>query len=226
MPDYFRKTVYKNIPNIVSILGVIPLVLLFREQNFQYIIPLIVYNNIMDDLDGILADKLGLKSDFGARLDNVCDAISHTILVMVIGMHYGLISEVISLIAVAAILIRSVSRLSPTKVRGIGSPTNELIRHAFFALLLADIFSFNPTWPLIAIFLINTISMFIPYPMSYMIRSQAKSVATITLVNIALILAWLVPYSAPVIGGGFILTYLYSLIYVFLERKNVGVGLK
>ena len=220
VPGYFTKVIYRNFPNIVSILGVLPLVLLFQEENFQYIIPLIVYNNIMDDLDGILAVKLNLKSDFGARLDNVCDAISHTILVMVIGMHYGLLCEVIGLVAVAAIITRSVSRLSPTKIEGLGSPTNELIRHVFFALILADLFSFNPVWPLIAIFSIHTVSMFIPYPLPYMIRSMAKTLPTITLVNVALIVSWLIPYSAPVIGGGFILTYLYSLIRAFPDRKN------
>ncbi len=51
---------YKNIPNIVSILGVIPLAILFLEDGFQYLLPLILYNNVMDDLDGILAAKLEL----------------------------------------------------------------------------------------------------------------------------------------------------------------------
>ncbi|MBN4061890.1 MAG: hypothetical protein COA57_03920 [Flavobacteriales bacterium] len=224
MSKYFREIIYKNLPNIVSILGVLPLVLLFREDSFQFIIPLIIYNNIMDDLDGILAVKLNIKSDFGARLDNVCDAISHTILVMVIGMHYSLICGLISLVAVAAILIRSVSRLSPSKVDGMGSPTNELIRHLLFVLLLADMFSFNPAWPLVMIFLMNTISMFIPYPMPYMIRSQAKTIPAILLVNITLILAWLLPYTTPVIAGGFILTYFYSLIKIFWKRlKSIFV---
>ena len=209
------RIIYRNIPNIVSILGVLPLALLFEENGFQYIIPLIVYNNIMDDLDGILAGRLDLKSDLGARLDNVCDAVSHTILVMVIGMHYGLICGLIGLVAVGAILVRSVARLSPSKVEGIGSPTNELIRHVLFTLVLADMFSFDPAWPLMVVFLINTVSMFLPYPMPYMIRSQAKTVLAISIVNIALILVWLVPYTAPVIAGGFVLSYLYSLINIF-----------
>jgi phosphatidylglycerophosphate synthase len=183
----FGKTIYKNIPNIVTILGVLPLALLFSEQGYQYLIPLIVYNNIMDDLDGTLAAKLNLKSDFGAKLDNVCDAVSHTLFVMVIGMHYGLACGLISVVAIAAILIRVVSRLDPSNEKGTGSPTNELIRHVFFALLLADMFSFHPAWPLIAMFLLNTVSMHIPYPMPYMIRSLAKSATTVGVVNILLI---------------------------------------
>ena len=144
MPHSLRLNIYKNVPNIVSILGVLPLIVLFTEDGYQYLIPLIIYNNIMDDLDGILAGKLNVRSAFGARLDNVCDAISHTIIVMVIGLHHGWICGLIGLIAISAILVRSVSRLDPDIVKGTGSPTNELIRHILFVILLASIFDFDP----------------------------------------------------------------------------------
>ena len=220
MAKNFGKIIYRNIPNIVTILGVLPLALLFSEHGYQYLIPLIVYNNIMDDLDGILAAKLKLKSDFGANLDNVCDAVSHTLFVMAIGMHYGLACGFISAVAIAAILIRVVSRLDPSNEKGTGSPTNELIRHVFFALLLADMFSFNPALPLIAIFLLNTVSMHIPYPMPYMIRSQAKTATTVGIVNILLISAWLFPYALPIIAGCFFSAYLYSFINIFLGTNQ------
>ncbi len=174
----------------------------------------------MDDLDGILAIKLDAKSEFGARMDNVCDAVSHTILVMFIGLHYGVACGIIAVIAAAAILIRSVARLDPTPTKSAGSPTNELIRHTLFALILADLFNFDPTWTLIIIFLSNTITMFVPYPMPYLIRSMTKSTTAISLVNVSLILAWLVPYTAPVIAVGFIFSYLYSLIKVIIDYKK------
>ncbi len=174
----------------------------------------------MDDLDGILAIKLNAKSEFGARMDNVCDAVSHSILVMFIGLHYGIATSIIGLIAVAAILTRSVARLDPAIKKSAGSPTNELIRHTLFALLLADLFSFDPTWTLIIIFLINTVTMFVPYPMPYLIRSMTKSATAILLVNVSLILAWLIPYTAPVIAAGFIFSYLYSLIKVMIDHKK------
>ena len=98
---------YKNIPNIVSILGVMPLALLFIEGGFQYLLPLLLYNNVMDDLDGILAAKLDLKSEFGAALDNVCDAVSHILVVMAVGMHYGGICALLSLVAAISILCAS-----------------------------------------------------------------------------------------------------------------------
>ncbi len=213
----FGKVVYKNIPNIVSILGILPLALLFVDNGYQYIIPLIIYNNIMDDLDGILATKLGLKSDFGANLDNVCDAVAHTLFVMVIGMHYGFICGFISLIAITAILIRVVSRV--TSSDGTGSPTNELIRHVLFTLLLAKLFGFDPALLLIIVFLINAISMVWSYPMPYMIRSQAKTVLAVAMVNVLLILAWLVPYTTLIIAGFFIFAYLYSFVKAFTKME-------
>jgi len=216
MAKNFGKIIYRNIPNIVTVLGVLPLALLFSKHGYQYLIPLIVYNNIMDDLDGILAAKLKLKSDFGANLDNVCDAVSHTLLVMAIGMHYGLACGLISAIAIAAILIRVVSRLDASNEKETGSPTNELIRHVFFALLLADMFSFNPALPLIAIFLLNSVSMHMPFPMPYMIRSQARTATLVVIVNILLISAWLLPYALPIIAGCFFSAYLYSFVKIFL----------
>ena len=93
-------SVYSNLANCVSILGVLPLCLLFLKDGSQYLIPLIVYNNIMDDLDGILAAKLNIKSEFGAILDNVCDAFSHTLFVLLVAMQY---------------LMRLVSKICATK---------------------------------------------------------------------------------------------------------------
>ena len=62
----------------------------------------------MDDLDGILAKKLGLQSEFGAGLDNVCDAVAHILITMVVGSHYGGVVLAASLLSSVAILIRVV----------------------------------------------------------------------------------------------------------------------
>ncbi len=205
-----RKILYKNLPNIVSVLGVLPLSILFLENGFQYLVPLIIYNNIMDDLDGILALKLNLKSQFGGALDNVCDAVAHIIFVMTLGIHYGINCSVAGLVAVAAILIRVTSRITfPAKI-STGSPTNELMRHMLLILLTAQYFEFSPVPLLITVLLLNTVSMLLPYPMRYMIRTLTKSTPAIGLVNISLIVAWLVPFTAPVIAFCFFASYLYS----------------
>lgn len=204
--------VYRNIPNITSILGVIPLAILFLEDGFQYLLPLIVYNNIMDDLDGILAVKLDLKSQFGAALDNVCDAVAHILIVMAVGMHYGGLCALLSLVAVVSIMVRVVSRLTSMSKTGLGSPTNELMRHILFVLVVAQYFEFAVE-PLINMaFVLNTVSMQVPYPLVFSIRSLTTSPAAIGLVNVALGVAWLFPVTALPIGACFAGTYFYSLV--------------
>ena len=125
-----------------------------------------------------------------------------------------MVCGLVGLVSVSAILIRSVSRLDPDVVKGTGSPTNELIRHILFVILLATMFDFNPALALIVVFATHAITMFIKHPMPYMIRSQAKTTLAILLVNVSLIIAWLIPFALPIIAGGFILTYLFSLFKI------------
>jgi phosphatidylglycerophosphate synthase len=209
--SFARVFFYRNIPNIVSILGVLPLAILFFKDGFQYLLPLIIYNNIMDDLDGILAIKLNLKSDFGAALDNVCDAVAHIIFVLAISIHYEISFSIVSLIAVTAILLRVTSRLATEKTSG-GSPTNELMRHLLLVLLTAQYFGFAPDPLLITVVLLNSISMLSPFPMPYLIRSLTKSATAIGFVNASLLVAWLIPVAAPLIAFCFLATHLYSLV--------------
>jgi len=208
-----EKLIYNNAANIVSILGVLPLSILFLEGGYQYLIPLIIYNNIMDDLDGILAVKMNIKSTFGATLDNLCDGISHSIIILTVGMHFGGTCAAASLIAVTSLMIRVVSRLNPSStVSGAGSPTNELIRHIFFVLMLASLFDLNAAPLLIIVFTLNALSMLVPYQMPYLIRSITKSATAIGLVNVSLVIAWLIPSSTPFIAAAFLISFLYSLI--------------
>ena len=167
-----NSVLFKNIANIVSILGVLPLALLYLDNGYQYLLPLIVFNNIMDDLDGILAAKLNIRSRFGADLDNVCDAVAHVGITLAVGIHFDGIVLVMSLIASSAIILRATSRLS-TNASG-GSPTNELMRHLLFVLLLSNIFNFSPEYVLAFVLFLNIISMLSSKKMTAMIRSQAK----------------------------------------------------
>lgn len=221
MQEPSKNVLVRNAANVVSILGVLPLSVLFWDVGYQYLIPLIIYNNVMDDLDGVLAVKLDIKSKFGAMLDNVCDTVSHSIFAFVIGVHYweladysilGGVCVAASLLAVIAIIVRSVSRLDPDSPAGAGSPTNELIRHLLFAILVSQLFELDPTPLLIFAFLIHFMTMLVPYRMPYLIRSLTKSATAIGLVNVALVVAWLAPYSSPIIAASFVGTYLYSFL--------------
>jgi len=219
MQEPRRSIVFRNLANIVSILGVLPICILFRENGYQYLLPLIIYNNFMDDLDGVLAGKLNIRSDFGALLDNVCDAIAHAAFVMVVGMRFvqkttnpylGGLCLAACLIATAAIVIRVVNRITPSAVSGTGSPTNELVRHTFFVLLVTQLFGVDPAPYLIVTFVLHSVSMLVPFKMPFMIRSMAKSATAIGMVNIALLIAWLLPYAVPVVAALFIVTYFVS----------------
>ena len=121
----------------------------------------------MDDLDGVLAAKLNIRSRFGADLDNVCDAVAHIILALVVGAHFGGFLIAASAIAAGSILLRVATRLNPNAIEGTGSQTNELMRHMLFTLLLAWQFDFSPEYILMAVFLIHSVSMLVPHPMPH-----------------------------------------------------------
>jgi phosphatidylserine synthase len=182
------------------------------DDGYSYLLALIIVNNIMDDLDGILAAKLDIRSRFGADLDNICDAVVHVALSMAVGAHFGGIVLVCSTIAATSIILRAVSRLNPDALAGIGSPTNELMRHLLFALLLVETFHLEPEFVLSIVFLLHSVSMLVPYKMSALIRAQAKSATAVGLVNVALLAAWLVPIMTTPIAMAFIITYLYSFL--------------
>lgn len=206
------RWLYRNLPNAVSILGVLPLILLFGDDGARFLLPLLIYNNVMDDLDGQLAVKLELKSEFGAMLDNVCDAVAHVIFAMVVGMTAPPALAVLSIVAVVSIVLRTTSRVTPsTGPRG-GTATNELMRHVVLALTATTYLGWDPMPFLMAAFALNAVSMHVPYAMPHLIRSRTKTPIGIALVNASLLLAWLVPVTAPVLALCYWLPYLYSLI--------------
>jgi len=204
--------IYRNLANTISILGVLPLALLFLENGYRYLIPLIIFNNVMDDLDGVLAAKLDIRSRFGADLDNVCDAFAHTAMVLAVGAHFGGLAFMVSMIAAASIILRTTSRLNPDVATGSGSPTNELMRHMLFVLLLTQIFDVDPRLYLVLIFILHSVTMIVPFKLTVLIRGLAKTATAVIFVNIALVAAWLIPAVTPLIAVSFITTYLYSFI--------------
>ncbi len=215
------KFIYRNLANATSLLGVLPLIILFLDQGYQYVIPLIIFNNFMDDLDGVLAAKLNIRSQFGADLDNVCDAVAHISLALAVGAHFGSFLIVAGAIAAGSILVRTVSRLQPATTGGTGSQTNELMRHMLFTLLLAAQFDVSPEYILMAVFLIHALSMLVPYKMPNPIIDGAKSAKMLGLLNASLLAAWLVPTVTPIVAAAFLAAYLYSLIVGWIARAKV-----
>ena len=194
---FYKRYIYPNWANIVSILGILPLALLFLEDGYLYVIPLIIFNNVMDDLDGILAAKLNIRS--------------HVALVMAVGAHFGGVVLMASMVAATSTIIRATSRVNPDATTGIGTPTNELMRHMLFVLLLAQIYNVDPGLYLVLTFILHAVTMVVPFTLTILIRSLAKTATAVTFVNISLVMAWLLPTVTPFIAAAFITTYLYSL---------------
>lgn len=209
--------VYRNLANAASILGVLPIAILFMEDGYRFLIPFILFNNFMDDLDGVLAGKLRIRSLLGANLDNVCDTVVHATLILLVSARFEGGMLIAGMVVATALIIRLTSRLDPEASKGIGSPTNELIRHLLFILLLAGQFSFEPDIYLIVVFLLHSVSMLVPFPLPWLIRGMAKSATSVALVNVALVVAWLVPPLTPYLAAAFFTTYLYSFAAGGLE---------
>ena len=184
--------------------------LLFLDGGYRFLIPFIIFNNVMDDLDGVLARKLKIGSQLGANLDNVCDTVVHVTLVLMVAAHFGCSVLLVGMVAATAVILRLTGRLDPETLKGIGSPTNELIRHMLFVLLLANGFEFDPVPCLILLFVVHAVTMLAPFKLPILIRGLTSSATGIALVNVALVLAWLVPVLTPFIATAFFATYLYS----------------
>lgn len=204
------RLLYRNLANAVSIFGVLPVALLFLDNGYLYLFQIIIFNNVMDDLDGVLAAKLNIRSRFGANLDNVCDAIAHVTLALVVGARYGGWVLPASLFAATSVILRATSRLNPDLQAKGGTPTNELMRHLLFVLLLAQGLDFEPSGYLIVLFLFHGVSMLMPFHFPVLIRSWARNAITVALVNVALVAAWLIPAALPFLAAAFIGTYLFS----------------
>lgn len=141
---------------------------------------------------------------------------------MVVGMPGGGISAAASLAAVTAIIVRCVSRLSPGAITQHGSPTNELIRHILFILLLTTLAGVAAAPFLTVACVFHTVSMLVPYRMPWLIRSLTTSATAIGLLNVALVVAWLVPSTTPLIAAAFILTYLSSFAWGAVRSSARG----
>lgn len=178
----------------------------------------------MDDLDGVLAVKLNIRSRLGADLDNVCDAVAHVALVLAVAAHFGGLVFVVSMFAASSIILRATSRLDPNTVAGRGSPTNELMRHILLVLLLTQMFDVDPSLYLVLIFMLHSVSMIAPIKLPFLLRSLASNAAGAVLVNVLLVVAWLIPTVAPLVAFVFITSYLYSFVVGGRqwqrERKN------
>lgn len=211
------RAAYRNLPNAVSVLGVVPLIALFTPVGPRYLAELIFFTNLMDDVDGTLARELNLRSSFGAALDNVCDAAGHIILVMAVGGLAGGYVLAFAMLTAAAILVRITKRVHTPDANG--SPTNELLRHLFLVLVAARATGLSLHPLLGATLFVHAVTMVCPFPMPYILRTRATKTVPIFALNVLLAVAYVVPWSIPLVAAPFVLTYVAS-IYAGLRHKK------
>jgi phosphatidylserine synthase len=209
----------RNVPNAVSLAGVLPLCILLTPAGYALLPILIVYNNLMDDLDGMLARWMGMTSHFGFRLDNVCDAVAHSLIAMAVGAHFGGWTLCASMAPAGAIILRMTSRLRSEGPDGLGSTTNELMRHLLFLLLGAQAFGIPVRGPLMAIFLIHAFTMIAPISMPHLLRSRARSVWAVGAINVSLAAIVIEPRWTPIVALPFVATFVSSFVAGFATRR-------
>lgn len=211
------RVAYRNLPNAVSVLGVLPLVALFTPTGPRYLAELIFFTNFMDDVDGALARELNLRSSFGGALDNVCDAAGHLLLVLAVGGFAGGYVLVFAMLTAAAILVRITRRVHAPDSNG--SPTNELLRHLFLVLLAARATGLALHPLLAATLFVHAVTMVCPFPMPYILRTRATKTVPIFALNVLLTVAYAVPWSIPLVASPFVVTY-FASIYAGLRRPR------
>jgi len=86
------------------------------------------------------------------------------------------------------------------------------MRHMLFVLLLTQMFNVEPGLYLVLMFVLHAVTMIVPFKLTVLIRGLARTATAVTLVNVALVAAWLIPAVTPFVAVAFITTYLYSLI--------------
>ncbi|OZG72163.1 hypothetical protein BTA51_17585 [Hahella sp. CCB-MM4] len=203
---------YRNTANLVSLLGIAPLMLLLLPEGLSWIPWVIVLNNIADDLDGLIAGWLNIRSQFGAHLDNVCDAVVHGGIVLALASSLDVFGMVTGFLATCSIVIRSTRRLSSDTPSG-GSPTNELMRHCLLVWLLADLGWISASLALPVLFVVHSISLQFTTTMPWLIRNLIRTPVPIIALNAFLLLLvaypspWLVGASTVVIIGSYVLSF-------------------
>ncbi len=98
------------------------------DQALYLYLPLVVAINLLaDDLDGMVARRLGTSSEFGRYLDLVCDAASHSFILMVAAVNHGVLSVIIAPLIIMSMFYRLAKSASQDIGKNNGTTTNEYI---------------------------------------------------------------------------------------------------
>lgn len=141
------KTFYRQIPNIlttVRAIAPIPFNILYFTNNIEGAVLVLVLAFLTDAIDGKIARKYGLVSEFGATLDAICDKFMVLgVIIPVCTKYYALLINLI-----LEIIIATVNTLA--SILGLKTKSS----------LIGKL----KTWPLFATIILAYISMFVEIP--------------------------------------------------------------
>ncbi len=151
------KQLIKHAPNLLSILRIIfsvSLLLLLNSQPVFILIYLII--GLTDILDGFLARKLNLESEYGAKLDSAADLIFYIIIFYILVELYSSIFSTKLIIATTLIIFvrllnMLLTKLKYKKIVFLHTIANKI--SGFLIYFLPLIIFFNPDYILIWIIL-------------------------------------------------------------------------
>lgn len=155
----------RNIPNMLSILRIIFSISLITLIPYKTIfITLYILIGISDVLDGFIARKYGLESDFGAKLDSYADFIFYLIFVIIFLREYYIILNIKHVITLIGIITIRMINLVLTKIKYkefvfIHTLGNKLSGFILFLMPLMLIFIKSPilVWTILIIVFISAL---------------------------------------------------------------------
>lgn len=116
-----------HLANTISIFGAVVVFILLDRELYLYLPLIVAINLLADDLDGMVARRLGTSGEFGRYLDLVCDAASHSFLVMIVAVNHGALSVILAPIIIMSMFYRLSKSASQTIGKDNGTTTNEYI---------------------------------------------------------------------------------------------------
>ena len=131
----------RNFPNSLSLFRLIlvfPVIYLLDSNNIRFIFPLLIIGAITDYLDGYIANKYKLKTNFGAVIDPVADKIF-----TIIPLIWLSSQNLIPFWSIAIIIFREfiVSAFRSTKKNGLPASKQAKLKTSFILISLLLLFS-------------------------------------------------------------------------------------
>lgn len=131
----------KNLPNaltLVRLILVFPIIYFLDSNNIRFIFPLLIIGAITDYLDGYIAKKYKLKTNFGAVIDPVADKIF-----TIIPLIWLSSQNLIPFWSISIIVFREfvVSAFRSTKKNGLPASKQAKLKTSFILISLILLFS-------------------------------------------------------------------------------------